>query len=387
MSADAVNSGGPGVPSSPRPLGPPGSPGDAARSLLGSAAAADRAPLWLSFVAADVDAWSGGPLTAIYAQGDAAHYAMLPPGADDRAAPDPGTTRPTAAPESLAALLAAAAAEPHKLPMVQLGESLYADVVLLRDREHVHALLLDRSDDAVLRQQLQQRARELELLRASEQRAMDQLKREQAWSERLLKSIFPRGVMDQLRAGETTIAEEFTDATVLVAGIADWPFLTRGIKPAETVDLLAGVFAAFDALCAQHGVSKIKTIGDVYIAIGGVGGSAADHPRAVAELALAMQRTIVGFSTPAGEPLSLRAGVDIGPVVAGVVGTSRVAYEVWGPPVDTARQMEQFGVPGAIQVSGRAERRLAAAYAFDRRGTFYISGYGEVTTFLLRGGR
>lgn len=295
----------------------------------------------------------------------------------------PGANVADAAPVLMSVL--PASEQPQVVRLLELAPGVFADVGSVRVNGEDWVVFTDFSEEANLRRQLQQRAVDLSLLREREQKAMADLAGEQAFSTRLLESIFPKPVIDKLRAGQSPIADEYADATVLFAGLHNFAFLTRSLKAVEVVDLLARLFAAFDALAAEHGVAKIKSVGEVYLCVGGVPTLREDHAAAVAELALAMQRAVGSFTTPGGEPLSLRIGIDRGPVVAGVVGTSRLAYDVWGRPVDAAQQMQLFGIPGAIQLTSAAAQGLRGRYSVEPRGEFFAQGSGVITTHLLRG--
>ena len=224
-------------------------------------------------------------------------------------------------------------------------------------------------------------------LRDRERQVLAELQTEQERSERLLLSIFPRAIADRLKAGQSSIAESFPEATILFADVSNFNELSAGKKPTELVDLLNRVFSAFDRLAEKFGVEKIKTIGDTYMLAGGVPDPRPDHAEAVADMALAMQQEVARLNTGLPEPFSLRIGVDTGPVVAGVIGTTKFAYDVWGRPVDTASQMEAYGVAGGIQVTGAVHQKLRDRYLFEDRGAFYVHDAGEVETFLLMGRR
>ena len=223
-------------------------------------------------------------------------------------------------------------------------------------------------------------------LRDRERRVLGELRAEKEKTESLLHSIFPSPVVARLKAsGSASIADSIPEATILWADIANFGEVSAGKGPTEVVGLLNLVFTAFDGLCERHGVEKIKTIGDAFIAAGGVPNPRPDHAEAVADLALAMQQEVVRLNTGLRDPFSLKIGMDSGPVVAGVIGTTKFAYDVWGPPVDTAAQMEQYGLSGGIQVTGNVYRRLKDRYMFESRGAFYVEGEGDVETYLLRG--
>ncbi len=204
-------------------------------------------------------------------------------------------------------------------------------------------------------------------------------------SERLLLSIFPKFIAERLKQDQGPIADSFTETSILFAGINDFSSLVAQKTPAEVVDLLGQVFSAFDRLTEQYGLEKIKTLGDIYIAAAGVPVPRPDHAEAVADLAFAMQEEIVRFDAGLGAPLQLRVGIDSGPVVAGVIGTAKLAYDIWGDAVSTAAQMEAYGLAGSIQVTSETYERLQKNFVFEERGEFYVQGKGNISTYLLLG--
>ncbi len=182
-----------------------------------------------------------------------------------------------------------------------------------------------------------------------------------------------------------SIAEEHPEVTILFADLTNFWRIAGSRKPVQVIELLNRVFSLFDGLVAGHGVEKVKTIGDSYMAVAGPAGTRADHAAAVAELALSMQREIGVIETDSREPLDIRIGIHSGPVIAGVIGTRKLAYDMWGPTVALANQMESCGVPGGIQVSAATYQLIKDDYLFEPRGEFYVPGSGEVTTYLLTG--
>jgi len=222
-------------------------------------------------------------------------------------------------------------------------------------------------------------------LRDQEQAYLKQLQAEQEKSERLLLSILPKPVAEQLKQTQSTIAESFAEATVLFADIVDFTGLSTHRSPIEIVSLLNQIFSAFDSLAEYHGLEKIKTIGDAYMVVGGIPTPRADHVEAIAEMALDMQTAIAKFNTETGESFSIRIGISTGPAVAGVIGTKKFIYDLWGDTVNTASRMESQGVPGEIQVTEPTYRCLQDRYLLEKRGTIPIKGKGEMQTYLLKG--
>jgi adenylate cyclase len=222
-------------------------------------------------------------------------------------------------------------------------------------------------------------------LRDKEQAYLAELQSEREKSDRLLLNILPSSVANRLKGGETTIADSFPDATVLFADLVDFTPMASRVSAAALVQLLNEVFSQFDWLVELHGLEKIKTIGDAYMVAGGLPTPRADHAAAVAEMALDMQKVIHRLNGPEGSRLNLRVGMCSGPVIAGVIGSKKFIYDLWGDTVNTASRMESQGRLNHIQVSESTYERLKDAYALERRGKVVVKGKGEMTTYFLLG--
>ncbi len=209
--------------------------------------------------------------------------------------------------------------------------------------------------------------------------------RAEAEVESLLHNIMPAPVADRLLADDRAIAEGFDGVTVLFADLAGFTTWSAGRPPAEVVDLLNDVFSRFDALTDRHGVEKIKTIGDAYMAACGLPARSPDHVARVADLALDMLAEAEKVWAARGLDLEVRIGIHTGPAVAGVIGTRRFLYDLWGDVVNTASRMESQGLPGAIQVTDAVRAGLAGRFRLDERGTIDVKGKGPMRTWLLRG--
>jgi class 3 adenylate cyclase len=216
-------------------------------------------------------------------------------------------------------------------------------------------------------------------------RARRALAAEQERSERLLLNVLPAPIAARLKQADGVIADAFPDVSVLFADIVDFTRRSRQVAPEEVVRVLNELFSVFDELAEQHGLEKIKTIGDAYMVAGGLPDPRPGHAESVAELALAMRDEVAKRSDPDGEPLEVRIGIDTGPVVAGVIGRTRFIYDLWGDTVNTASRMESRGVAGCIQVTARTYQRLRDSYHFQRRGTIAVKGKGEMVTYFLLG--
>lgn len=219
---------------------------------------------------------------------------------------------------------------------------------------------------------------------AERERARRELQDEKDKSEQLLLNILPQPIADRLKQKTDTIADQFAEVTVLFADIVDFTLLSQRLNPTELVVLLNDVFSTFDQLADQHQLEKIKTIGDAYMAVGGLPYYRDDHAIAIAELALDMQTAVAQFSHLTHQPLQLRIGINTGPVVAGVIGTKKFIYDLWGDTVNTASRMESFGMAGEIQVTESTYEALKHHYQFEPRGEIAVKGKGTMATFLLR---
>jgi adenylate cyclase len=220
-------------------------------------------------------------------------------------------------------------------------------------------------------------------LRDQEQAYLRQLKAEQEKSERLLRNILPAPIAARLKQDQGVIAESFDDVTVLFADIVDFTSLSARITPAKLIALLNEIFSLFDHLAEQHGLEKIKTIGDAYMVVGGLPVPRVDHAVAVADMALDMLQAIARVNAEHGDPFTLRIGMHSGPVIAGVIGTSKFAYDLWGDTVNMASRMESHGLPGRIQVSTATYKCLRKTYHFTTRGLVNVKGKGAIRTYLL----
>ncbi|MEG5000042.1 adenylate/guanylate cyclase domain-containing protein [Microcoleus sp. B4-D4] len=203
-------------------------------------------------------------------------------------------------------------------------------------------------------------------------------------SDHLLLNILPAAIVENLKKGEGSTAERFESATVLFADIVDFTSLAARISPLELVNFLNKIFSKFDELTEKHGLEKIKTIGDAYMVAGGLPVPMADHVGAIANMALDMQDAIADFKTDTGEPFQIRIGINTGPVVAGVIGTKKFIYDLWGDTVNVASRMECQGLPGYIQVTSAVCEKLKERYVLEERGAIAVKGKGELIVYWLK---
>jgi class 3 adenylate cyclase len=209
--------------------------------------------------------------------------------------------------------------------------------------------------------------------------------READRSDALLLNVLPTSVAERLKNGEVTIADRLDEVTVLFADIAGFTAFAADRNAAEVVKVLGGLFSRFDALCAAHGVEKLKTIGDGYMAVAGAPSGLPDHAVAAAQVALGMMAAMA--ETVREHPgLGLRVGLNTGPVVAGVIGTHKFAYDVWGDTVNLASRLESRAAPGTIAISASTRAALGGRFAVEAVGTAELKGIGPVDIWRLGSG-
>jgi PAS domain S-box-containing protein len=207
----------------------------------------------------------------------------------------------------------------------------------------------------------------------------------QKQTEELLLNILPKPIAERLQQKQQVIADSFSDVSVLFADLVGFTNFASRKTPTELVEILNKIFSEFDQLSKQHGLEKIKTIGDAYMVVGGLPIPGSDHASSIAQMGLDMQNFIARFNTEINESFRLRIGINIGPVVAGVIGLTKFSYDLWGDTVNVASRMESSGIPGQTQVTAAVYERLKERFLFQERGTILIKGKGEMMTYLLLG--
>lgn len=209
--------------------------------------------------------------------------------------------------------------------------------------------------------------------------------RARAEADALLGNILPEAIAERLKdnPGER-IADNVTDASILFSDLVGFTELAQELGAARTVDLLDEIVTEFDRLAASHGVEKIKTIGDGYMAVCGVSREQPDHLSRLARMALRLPDLVELLSTKHGVDLKIRVGLAGGPVMAGVIGADKFSYDVWGETVNLASRLESHGLPGKIQVSEAVMRALEGRFVFEPRGPVKVKGIGQLETWLLK---
>ncbi len=208
---------------------------------------------------------------------------------------------------------------------------------------------------------------------------------EQAKSERLLLNVLPAPIAERLKAGEEPIADLLDDVTVLFADLVGFTAYAAEHAPDEVVEALNRVYTRFDAIMERHGLEKIKTIGDAYMAVGGVPHPLKGHAEAAVRAALDMQAALPEVNAELGTALQMRIGLNSGPVVAGVIGRHKFSYDVWGDTVNTASRLQTLADPGRIQVTASLYFRVRHAFVFEERPPLDVKGKGRLEAYILLG--
>ncbi|MEB4211827.1 adenylate/guanylate cyclase domain-containing protein [Mycobacterium sp. 94-17] len=207
-------------------------------------------------------------------------------------------------------------------------------------------------------------------------------------SEALLANMLPGSIAERLKSADrNVIADKYDEASVLFADIAGFTERASSTAPAELVRFLDRLYSAFDELVDKHELEKIKVSGDSYMVVSGVPRARPDHAFALADLALDMANIAAALHDPHGQPVLLRMGMACGPVVAGVVGSRRFFYDVWGDAVNVASRMESTDSVGRIQVPDAMYERLKHAFVLQERGRIEVKGKGVMRTWYLIGRR
>ena len=212
---------------------------------------------------------------------------------------------------------------------------------------------------------------------------LQELRAEQERSECLLLNMLPEKIAKKLKHSRASMADGFEEVSVLFADIVGFTELSTNMSPVQLVGLLNRIFSMFDDLCDRYKLEKIKTIGDAYMVVSGLPEPRADHAAAIASMALDMQKSISQLKSREGVQISIRIGINSGPVIAGVIGTKKFIYDLWGDTVNVASRMESLGSPKAIQVTEETYSRLRDQFNFEKRGLIPVKGKGEMMTYWL----
>lgn len=210
------------------------------------------------------------------------------------------------------------------------------------------------------------------------------LQGEQMKSETLLLNILPKEIAAILKNESRTIADQYTEASILFADMVGFTPLTARLDPVEVVELLNEAFSYFDSLLDKYHVEKIRTIGDSYMVASGVPSPRPDHAQALVRMAIEMRDFIATHRFRNGHHLSFRIGINSGPVVGGVIGKRKFVYDVWGDVVNVASRMESHGMSGMIQITRETYELIKDEFLCEPRGTLDVKGKGEMEVWLVK---
>jgi adenylate cyclase len=214
--------------------------------------------------------------------------------------------------------------------------------------------------------------------------AFSLVERAKAETDAVLRNVLPDAIVERLKANPgALIADQIDDASVMFADISGFVALARSLGAYQTVDLLSRIVSEFDALAVEQGVEKIKTIGDAYMVVAGLPEPAPDHVTRMARMAFAMIACIERLRGETGLNLNIRVGLASGPMTAGVIGTKKFSYDVWGDAVNLASRLEGLSAPGRILVCPTCRAKLGDDFVFEPRGAIEIKGIGSQETWYL----
>lgn len=209
------------------------------------------------------------------------------------------------------------------------------------------------------------------------------LAEEQKKSERVLLNVLPSSIAHRLKNDPGLIADGYADVTVMFADLVNFTQLTESLSPEQMVGLLNTIFSGFDELSEKYGVEKIKTIGDAYMVVGGLDRDKVEYTRDIAAMALEMRDFVENHPQFSRFKLSIHTGIATGPVVAGVIGTKRFIYDLWGNTVNIASRLTDEALQGIIQVDKTTYNRIRHDYAFEPPATIHVKSKGEMVMYRL----
>ena len=210
------------------------------------------------------------------------------------------------------------------------------------------------------------------------------LDKERQRSESLLLNIMPQSIATRLKNGETGIADDYDNVSVLFSDLVGFTPVAAKLSAQEAFNLLSEIFNYFDSIIERHGVEKIRTVGDGYYVASGVPQSRPDHAQALAAVALEMMNFRSCSTSPLVQQMELRIGINSGPLIAGVIGSTKYQFDMWGDTVNTASRMELHGLPGEIQISAASYELIKDEFECEPRGTLQIKGKDDMQTWFVK---
>jgi class 3 adenylate cyclase len=204
-------------------------------------------------------------------------------------------------------------------------------------------------------------------------------------NEHLLLSVFPTSIAKRLQRGDKHIAEDISNVAVLFSDLSGFSKLAGSLTASESVAILNDLVAGFDDAADLHGIEKIKTIGDSYLAVCGLSAPYLDHDKRAIDFAIEMLGVVRRFNLERGLQLGIKIGINSGDIVAGIVGKSKVIYDIWGETVNHAVLLKEVCPPGAILVSQSVHHRLEDLYEFEEIGSLENRHPAALKAWRLKG--
>ena len=221
-------------------------------------------------------------------------------------------------------------------------------------------------------------------LRDQERLFLKELEKDKQRSDRLLFSIMPKAIAEKLKSGQRIIVDYFAEVTVMFSDIVGYTKISSSLPEEELIQLLHTIYSSFDELSMKYGLEKIKTIGDSYMVVGGIPNHFDKHAEAIADMALDMRAMLKGYRTSQGNAVSMRFGINSGPVRVGIIGTRKFSYDLWGDTVNLASRMESTGLPDQIHITDATRACLEGKFELEKRPTkVNVKGKGTMTTYFL----
>ena len=216
---------------------------------------------------------------------------------------------------------------------------------------------------------------------------------EQVLVEQDLSEMLPQAIAERLKGRSKltanhlnqAIVDSYANVTVLFADIVGFTAFSQVVSPEVMVDVLNDLFTRFDHIADHHGLEKIKTIGDCYMAAAGLPVVVTDHADRAAHMSLDILAAMQDFNASSQHSLNIRIGISSGAAVAGIIGKSKFLYDLWGDVVNTASRMESHGMTGRIQMSDATRQALIKPFVLEHRGVIDVKGKGEMNTWFLIG--
>jgi len=207
--------------------------------------------------------------------------------------------------------------------------------------------------------------------------------KEKEKSDNLLLNILPNEVATELKEKGTSEARYYEDVSVIFTDFVGFTRIAENLTPQQLVDELHICFTAFDAIVLKHGVEKIKTIGDAYMAVSGLPVSSQNHALAATQVAVEFLEFIEHRRKTESIGFEIRIGIHSGPVIAGIVGTKKFAFDIWGDTVNIAARMESSGLPGKINISAHTFRHVSSNFDCQSRGKVVAKNKGEMDMYFV----